>query len=350
MTVKQDLRFAIHQLERLIHVRWDIFHRAVNDVKGSLADSGSLFLSAQMHSTYLWALQYRPFGSGGFMEEKKRMMDHFMALQTSDYGPFVEQLQLFKLDLNLPEHTSPQEVFDAICELPGFIKKGTLPKLSRWFSWNQSCEEQVPEFRVLRMVLKHWLGHAADKLDPNDAVESRELKMAAKATQKSDGTKESLRSEFSRLKQNLGGGLKLAYYLMSDRLLQIVRLIAAATRPTWTWYADTVKSVKSAEDTVKQTTKLQKSWASDNHLIETAAVLTARSPEVVSLFEDPDLSRFKDSGDKLFKLVSNLLKRRAWSFAKQYTAPPDCYSAILGGSVAEAQASHVCDNQFSTLI
>ena len=284
------------------------------------------------------------------MEEKKRMMDHFMALQTSDYGPFVAQLQLFKLDLNLPEHTSPQEVFDAICELPGFIKKGTLPKLSRWFSWNQSCEEQVPEFRVLRMVLKHWLGHAADKLDPNDAVESRELKMAAKATQKSDGTKESLRSEFSRLKQNLGGGLKLAYYLMSDRLLQIVRLIAAATRPTWTWYADTVKSVKSAEDTVKQTTKLQKSWASDNHLVETAAVLTARSPEVVSLFEDPDLSRFKDSGDKLFKLVSNLLKRRAWSFAKQYTAPPDCYSAILGGSVAEAQASHVCDNQFSTLI
>ena len=288
------------------------------------------------------------------MEEKKRMMDHFMALQTSDYGPFVEQLQLFKLDLGLPEHTSPQEVFDAICELPGFIKKGTLPKLSRWFSWNQSCEEQVPEFRVLRMVLKHWLGHAADKLDPNDAVESRELKMAAKATQKSDGTKESLRSEFSRLQQNLGGGLKLAYYLMSDRLLQIVRLIAAATRPTWTWYADTVKSVKSAEDTVKQTTKLQKSWASDNHLVETAAVLTARSPEVVSLFEDPDLSRFKDSGDKLFKLVSNLLKRRAWSFAKQYTAPPDCYSAILGGSVAEAQASHVCvtviDNQFSTLL
>ena len=44
------------------------------------------------------------------MEEKKRMMDHFMALQTEDYGPFIEQLQLFKLDLGLPEHTSPQEV------------------------------------------------------------------------------------------------------------------------------------------------------------------------------------------------------------------------------------------------
>ena len=35
------------------------------------------------------------------MEEKKRMMDHFMALQTEDYGPFIEQLQLFKLDLGL---------------------------------------------------------------------------------------------------------------------------------------------------------------------------------------------------------------------------------------------------------
>lgn len=338
----QDLRFAIHKLGRLIHVRWDIIHRAVNDVKGALADSGSLFLSGQMHSTYLWALQYRPFGSGGFMEEKKRMMDHFIAVQSADYGPFVEQLQLFKLDLGLPEHTLPQDVFDAICELPGFTKKGTLPKLSRWFSWNQSCEEQVPEFRVLRMVLKHWLGSAAEKLDPNDAVENRELKMAVKDSLKSPGTKESLRSEFSRLKANLGGGLKLAYYLMSDRLLQTVRLIAAATRPTWCWYSNTIKSVKTASDNVRQSAELQKRWSSDDHLIQTAEILTGRSPEVVSLFQDPELSRFKsDSAEKLFKLVCNLLKRRAWSFAKQYAAPPDCYAGILGGSVLEAQASHV---------
>eukprot|EP00435_Cladocopium_sp_Y103_P055581 s524_g18.t1 len=293
-----------------------------------------------MHSTYLWALQYRPFGSGGFMEDKKRMMDHFMSTQDCDYGPFVEQLPLFKLDLGLPEHTSPKEVFDAICELPGFVTKGTLPKLSRWFSWNESCQEQVPEYRVLRMVLKHWLGREADKLDPNDAAQHRELQHAAKETQKSAGTKETLRSEFSKLKQTLGGGLKLAYYLMSDRLLHFVRLISAATRPTWTWYADTVKSVKSAEDTVKQCTELAKSWGSDKHLIQTAAVLTMRSPEVVSLFTDPTLLPFTDTSDKLFRLVFNLLKRRAWSLGKQYSAPPDCYCALLGGSPSEAQASH----------
>eukprot|EP00434_Breviolum_minutum_P003497 symbB.v1.2.003073.t3/scaffold169.1/size288995/1 len=36
----------------------------------------------------------------------------------------------------------------------GFQCKETLPKLSRWFSWNQSCEEQVGEFRV-------WGAHVA---------------------------------------------------------------------------------------------------------------------------------------------------------------------------------------------
>ena len=331
-----QLRFAIYSLGRLIHVRWDIFHRAVNDVKLALAGAGSGFLSAQMHSSYLWALPYRPFGSGGFMEEKKRMIQHFMSCHDSHYGPFQENLEQFESDLGLEPHLSAEDVFHEVCSVPGFQTKGTLPKLGRWFSWNQSHEESAREFRVFRMVLRHWLGSEAAKLDPNEAAQARELAIAGRASQKSSGNKESLRSEFGRLKEKLGGGMKLAYYLMSDKLLVTVNILAAATRPTWTLYADTVKEVKTPDDTVKQTMKLQQSWASDPHLVATAAVLTECSNEVVRLFQDRDLSQFKDSGAKLFRLVTMLLKHRAWSFFKQYSAPPDCYAQLLGDS-KEAQ-------------
>eukprot|EP00438_Fugacium_kawagutii_P006363 Skav208241 [mRNA] locus=scaffold2093:34064:35065:+ [translate_table: standard] len=325
----------MYKLNRLIHVRWDIFHRAVNDVKGALADAGPSFLSAQMHSAYLWALPYRPFGSGAFMEEKKRILDLFLDQQNVNYPDFVQQLDLFRADLGLDANVTSEDIWNAICELPGFQAKGTLPKLGRWFSWNQSFEEQGREFRVFRMLLKFYL-RCADNIDPNEAMAARELQAAARNSQKSSGSKETLRSEFSKLKEKLGGGMKLAYFLMSDKLLCTTRLIAAATRPTWTWYTESVKSVKSANDTVRQTMSLVRSWSSDSHLVGTAAVLTERIPEVVNLFDDRELCKFADSHVKLFKLVGNLLKHRAWSFAKQYTAPPDCYCALLGNNANHA--------------
>ena len=203
------------------------------------------------------------------------------------------------------------------------VRKGTLPKLGRWFSWNQSHEEQAREFRAVRMVLKSYLGPAAHKLDPNEAAAARELQTATPSSNKSSGTKESLRTEFSRLKERLGGGMRLAYYMISDKLLCTVNFIAAATRPTWTWYSDTVKSVKSPDNTLTQTLMLQKSWAPDSHLVATPAVLAARSDEVIELFQDPELSKFKGTGQKLFRLVAQLLRCRSWSFFKQYTAGVD---------------------------
>lgn len=64
-------------------------------------------------------------------------------------------------------------VWDALAERNTFHTKGTLPKLSRWFSWNDSCEEQLPEFRGLKLCLGY---HYQDsKLDPDLAEEQRGL-------------------------------------------------------------------------------------------------------------------------------------------------------------------------------
>ena len=230
------------------------------------------------------------------------------------------------------------EDWNHITTLPGFQCKGTLPKLSRWFSWNQSCEEQVGEFRVFRMVLQHWLGKSAcEKLDPNEAQHQRELQAAARAAAQGPATKKSLREEFSKLKANLGGGMKLAYHLMSDRLLQMVRLIAVATRPTWTWYAKNVKEVKNATHTLEQTIFLKDHWCCETHLQETARLLVSNHEEVVFILSDPELKRFPDTQNKLYFLVLNILKRRTWSLAKQYCCPPDSYASIMSGNPAVAE-------------
>ena len=272
------------------------------------------------------------------------MMDYFISLQNPYYPPFQEQINLFRSDLGLDPYTSLQDVFEAVCGLPGFRTKGTLPKLSRWFSWNQSYEEQAREFRAFRMIVKHWLGDEATKLD--ETFNKRELQnlkgqSKAHASRKSAGTKESLRSEFSRMKEQLGGGMKLAYFIMTDKLLHTCHMIAAATRPTWSWYSATVKNVENAQQTISQTIGYQKSWASDSQLLGTAAVLTDKLEEVTRLFSDPELSKFHDTGPKLFKLVSQILRHRSWSLAKQYSAPPDCYAAILGDCETESQARSI---------
>ena len=338
-------------MKRLIHVRWDIFHRAVNDCKLSMKDTGQCFVSAQMHSTYLWALGYRPFGSGAFMEEKRRSIEHFFATENHQYPPFQQQWHLFRADLNLSADASPEDVWNHIATLPGFQCKGTLPKLSRWFSWNQSCEEQVGEFRVFRMILQHWLGkRACEKLDPNEAQHQRELQAAARASAQGSMTKKSLREEFSKLKANLGGGMKLAFHLMSDRLLQMVRLIALATRPTWTWYAKNVQEVKNATHTLEQTIFLQNHWCCETHLQETARLLVSNHEEVVFILSDPELKQFSDTQKKLHALVVNILKRRTWSLAKQYCCPPDCYASIMSGNAAVAEDKFDLSHQFVQFI
>ena len=37
-----------------------------------------MFLKAQLHSSYICAFNYKPFGSSGFFQQKKEMMEKFI--------------------------------------------------------------------------------------------------------------------------------------------------------------------------------------------------------------------------------------------------------------------------------
>ena len=59
-------------------------------------------------------------------------------------------------------------LWDSLAELNSFQNKGTLVKPSRWFSWNQCCDEFLPEFHTLKMLLKYEFG---DNVRPLDEAE-----------------------------------------------------------------------------------------------------------------------------------------------------------------------------------
>lgn len=334
------MRFALNKLERLIQVRFDVIHRCIRDVKLSLLHGSSgEFLQSQMHSQYLWSVSYRPFGTGAFQEDKKRALELMLARETPDSLPmFLDVWETIRKELKLPESATRDHVWSALSSLPTFRNKQTLPKLGRWFSWNQSCEENLCQWTSLKLVLAYQ--YEGQGLDPDDAYQKRLLQSLARETGAEDASNGSMRKQFSKMKEKLGGGLKLCYHLMSDKLLQMTNIISVCTRPVWSWYTLQVQTCKNAADQVENLLRLSAGWQKEFHLRELAAVHGAltRSQEQHDQVQGLLLeSKFDDTVEKISELSGHLLKHRAWSLSKS-SAPPDCYVGLLSGNEAIAKA------------
>lgn len=73
----------------LIHISFDPFHRVIRDMKLDVAGVGPKALRQKLHqcqlsSSYLWTLNYRPYGSGGFAQAKTELLEHFLASEFED--------------------------------------------------------------------------------------------------------------------------------------------------------------------------------------------------------------------------------------------------------------------------
>ncbi|CAK9104133.1 Uncharacterized protein SCF082_LOCUS48620 [Durusdinium trenchii] len=221
--------FAIGKMDKLIIAKWDVIHRAIRDVKLALLHgAGGEFFQAQFHSQYLFSMAYKPFGNSGFFEDKKRLLELMLSKESFDSCPlFDECWEKIRQEVGMEPSSTKKEVWDTLPLLPGFSTKQTMPKLSRWFSWNESAQENVPEWSSLKLCLAY---HFDDlNLDPDKAYAERQQKQS-----NNDGTKSAtnMRKEFGRLKEKVGGGLKLCYHIMSEKLLQMAAasLLAADHR------------------------------------------------------------------------------------------------------------------------
>lgn len=119
--------FAEHHLNAMILPKYCKFHRVVRDVKLSvLHASNGLFLKAQLFSNNLWAVNKRPFNTGKFGEDKKRLLNIFLSAESWDGSLFQKHGHRVALDFKMPFETDEERraVWDRVALLPTFREAG----------------------------------------------------------------------------------------------------------------------------------------------------------------------------------------------------------------------------------
>ena len=121
------------------------------------------------------------------------------------------------------------------------MQQKDLSKLGRWFSWNGCAKQQLNEYWACKMLLEnHMQGRRDPMQDPDEEpVGFDDLQAAARAKTPA--------AELAKLKA-ANGGLRLAYKLMTEKLLHIAKVLYITTRSYWTWYAQQVQRVRSPKD------------------------------------------------------------------------------------------------------
>ena len=96
-----------------------------------------------------------------------------------------------------------EAIWNAIPDLArSFVRALSLPKLGRWFSWNECAKEQLCEFRVSKMLLEYYF---QDVSDPDeDGTSFNDIATVAQSG--------SAAAQLQAMRK-LGGCLKLAYKL-----------------------------------------------------------------------------------------------------------------------------------------
>lgn len=242
---------------------------------------------------------------------------------------FVDSWESIRDELQMPASSTMADVWAALPLLDGFNSKQVFPKLSRSFSWNQAADEKMCEWTALKVVLHyHFAGH--QDLDPDEAYQKRQLEHLAKES----NAETCMRHEFGKLKEKLGGGLKLCYHIMSSKLKQIVQIVMICTRQVWSWYSHTVKEVHHAQHQVQKLIGLEHGWMSEEHLQRLAGLPTSLDEELRQLLGKTD---FDDTCSKVSELSQRVLKNRVLSLSRA-AAPLDCYAGLLSSDDAAQKA------------
>ena len=217
-------------------------------------------MKTQLYTSYLWGVNYKPFGTGLFGTQKKQAFNIFLALESVDSPIFRKYGDRIASDAGMPfdTHDERERVFQHLCDIVGSLMQcQDLSKLGRWFSWNGCAREQLGEFWACKMLYEH---HLREERDPDDdPVAFDNLDAAAKA--------KTPYAELCQLKA-ANGGLRLAYKLMTHQLWEHAKILFIATRPCWTWYSLEVQRVKSPQDCLRDAlTQTRGRWMNDPHFV-----------------------------------------------------------------------------------
>ena len=119
-------------------------------------------MKTQLYTSFLWGLNYKPFGTGSFGTQKKYVLNVFLATEDytsavfEKYGEKIAQHAQVKLHHGIAASSfagnglswdtldDRRNVFEQFGNLvPSFSTAMSESKLGRWFSWNECCEEAL---------------------------------------------------------------------------------------------------------------------------------------------------------------------------------------------------------------
>lgn len=333
----------------LIHAQFDKYHRLARDLTNS---KNARLTQSQMKSSYIFGVNYKPFGQGSFFDEKRSILSSFMAScsaephsyllliyllqehvnyelfyflfftcsgplccdpffqnlnQAKDSRMFQKYVDRIAFGYNVPCNTMSDQaaIFDAlpvICK--SFVQKLSFPKQSRWLAWNECAEQYLPEFYAARMLLEWYLDSANGRKDPDEDPLG------------------SLREGAQSM-----GGLRLAYACMSQQTFEDVSILRHCMKPAWSWFTHQVENIKTPKDNVEYIRHMVDSWKSESHLKQIGALLAFGNQEVFGKLAcysmDADLM-----ANNIFKFVSTFLHERCSSFLR-HACPPDTWIGLL---------------------
>ena len=76
------MSFAEYAMGALVFPAYDKFHRVVRDLKLALKRAaGGVFLKCQLFTSVIFGLNYKPFNSGQFYDQKRRLLDVFLTCE-----------------------------------------------------------------------------------------------------------------------------------------------------------------------------------------------------------------------------------------------------------------------------
>ena len=210
------------------------------------------------------------------------------------------------VDFGMPCSTYEEQcaVFNAIGHMHSWQFKGSKPKSSRWFSWQDTCHEQLREWHGSKLVYMWYL----DCYNPD----SDQIKNA---------------DSFDKLRQASGGGLLLALYSLNQKNWENTHIIQVCTQPCWSAFTRFNTTVKSANDSFNYNLQMQTGWVAAQELQELAAVCSPCSKGALT----PWICWADDSNsvaNSIWKLITNLLSKRASTYSK-HVSPPLSYAKVL---------------------
>ena len=215
---------------------YDVFHRAWNDIKLAARKATARPWKTMLEMTVVYNLPYGPFGSGTWFGRKQDCLKDFLAQHSAASDIFQEHLPGICRELNIPEPQNmaqQQDLFDSLGKMKSFAEKGPLVKLMRWFSFFESAAFYQGELKATKMIL----------MSADEKYEDEEEEPAANFEHEALASKDH-RAELQALKKKKGVW-KLAPQLITDRNIDVQRMVMQVCRATWKHHALRARSIKS---------------------------------------------------------------------------------------------------------